>query len=81
LSALVVGDRLGRLLDDLRIAQAGPRKIFRSARRANHLYNLARLALDPRGVAHRHECWRGMRWTLSAQLTSAPKADSEAVWF
>jgi hypothetical protein len=33
------------------------RKIFRFARRANHLYNFAPSRLDKRGVGHRHERW------------------------
>src|ERR1700733_12728415 len=56
------------------------RKIFRFARRANHLYQLAPSRLDKRGrfaIVTDVEC--GMRWTWIALLTNGANADGEVV--
>jgi hypothetical protein len=56
-------------------------KIFRFARRANHLYKLARLAPDQEGrIAIVTDVERGMRWTRMAPLTNGAIADGEVVW-
>src|SRR6202034_4122318 len=53
------------------------RKIFRFARRANHLYQLAPSRLDNRGVSRSSRTRGGMRGTRIEPMTNGAIADGE----
>jgi hypothetical protein len=59
---------------------APPEKIFRFARRANHLYNLAPSRPTQRGVSRSSQTLGGDAVDADARWTSDATADGKAVW-